>query len=470
MQKNIEMELKLLISRRNLKKLLAGDLLKQAVRSGSERQRHLVSSYYDTADWALKRHGIAYRVRDKGDGAFEATVKTTRHNAGGLSERLELNVPLTSAEPVLEGFGELGLGYELTELAPDGVVKLFTVDVERTTYLLDFNGAVLELAVDKGRITAGKKHTAIEEMEIEIKEGGLDALLELASRIAATMPVFAEKRSKFARGLALLGQAADEVSSKARITADGNIRQQVLAIILQRGDGLLAVQNGLIKNAALDAADGKYLVKNLHYMDSLISFGSVFAADDRAKQAAELINQWQRALYKLRDIAALEKLWAEISSVSEEDLSQSTLMAKAAEVKDDQLNVLHQLAKAGSLTEAVYVAASWLAGSAWQNEEYLQAESTVRCRLLDWQEELAAVEDDAARLALLDKMLCLGKCVESRQFIKLFKAAKGLRKVIKSDLRRLKLQQTVAELIKMGKSRALSREAGMVTGWLLAGK
>ena len=95
MQKNVEIELKLLLGKRELKKLLASDLLKGVLRAGSEKKRNLVSSYYDTADLAFKKNGVAYRVRDKGDGTFEATIKTDRNSSGGLSERVEINIPLT---------------------------------------------------------------------------------------------------------------------------------------------------------------------------------------------------------------------------------------------------------------------------------------------------------------------------------------------------------------------------------------
>ena len=50
MQKNVEIELKLLLGKRELKKLLASELLKGVLRAGSEKKRNLVSSYYDTAD------------------------------------------------------------------------------------------------------------------------------------------------------------------------------------------------------------------------------------------------------------------------------------------------------------------------------------------------------------------------------------------------------------------------------------
>ncbi len=213
--KNVEIELKLLIGKRDLKKLLASDLLKGVLREGSEKKRNLVSSYYDTADFAFKKNGIAYRVRDKGDGTFEATIKTDRKSNGGLSERVELNMPLAENAAVLEGFGELGLGYELTELAPNGVEKLFTVDVVRTTYLLDLDGAVAELAIDNGKIIAGKRKDDIDEIEIELVEGEIEAMLGFAEQIAKLVPVRTEKRSKFARGLALIGVESDLPRDKA---------------------------------------------------------------------------------------------------------------------------------------------------------------------------------------------------------------------------------------------------------------
>lgn len=204
MAKNTEIELKLLLSKEDLERLLTLDFMVQAVREGSRKVRHLVSTYYDTQELTLKEHGIAYRVRDKGDGSFEATVKTQKQSAGGLSERLELNLPLAEAQPVLDGFAALGLGFELSELAPCGVQALFTVDVQRITYILDYAGAVCELAIDKGAIRCGDKSDSIDEVEIELLEGEVQALLELKERIAAEVTLRAEERSKFARGLALL--------------------------------------------------------------------------------------------------------------------------------------------------------------------------------------------------------------------------------------------------------------------------
>ena len=203
MSKNTEIELKLLLSDEDLKKLLQLDFVKAALREESKTVRQLSSSYYDTKDMAFRNHGIAYRVRDKGDGGFEATVKATLKKQGGLAERIELNIPLTENKAVLEGFKELGFAYELTDLAPQGVEKLFSVDVERTTYLLDYEGAVIELAIDKGFVIAGAAKDKIDEIELELKDGEAQALLNFEQRAGKEVTLKEEERSKYARGLTL---------------------------------------------------------------------------------------------------------------------------------------------------------------------------------------------------------------------------------------------------------------------------
>jgi len=86
---NTEIELKLLLSKDDLKRLLASPLMTGLLRENSMRRRRLNSSYYDTEELSFKQQGIAYRVRSKGDRTYEATVKARIASASGLSERLD---------------------------------------------------------------------------------------------------------------------------------------------------------------------------------------------------------------------------------------------------------------------------------------------------------------------------------------------------------------------------------------------
>ena len=462
--KNVEIELKLLLGKRELKKLLASELLKGVLREGSEKKRNLVSSYYDTADFALKKNGIAYRVRDKGDGTFEATVKTDRKSNGGLSERVELNMPLAENAAVLEGFGELGLGYELTELAPDGVEKLFTVDVVRTTYLLDLDGAVAELAIDNGKIIAGKRKDDIDEIEIELVEGEIGALMNFAAKLAELVPVFTEKRSKFARGLALLGVESDWQTGKVKVDNDANARLEVLKLVQVRGDSLLLLQNALKKTAK--AGDVKQLVKDLQSLRSYVEFGKVFATSAATEKALLQIEEVLGVATKLQEIWKLQAMWEKL--VEKADVLSNNVLAKnltACEAEAEE--ALCKLMAKGELSVIVYNVVAWLYQSEWQNEEYLQMESTVRCRLQDWQDALGEAEALEDKLVLLNNIQCLAKSLNGKAMAKLADAKKKERRKVADAVEKERAINFVQNLSKNSNSRVLNRDTGVVIGYLL---
>ena len=464
MQKNVEIELKLLLGKRELKKLLASELLKGVLREGSEKKRNLVSSYYDTADLAFKNNGVAYRVRDKGDGTFEATVKTDRKSSSGLSERVEINIPLAEDKAIIEGFAEMGLGFDLTELAPNGVEKLFTVDVVRTTYLLDLDGAVAELAVDNGKIIAGKRKDDIDEIEIELVEGEVGALMDFAAKMAELVPVFTEKRSKFARGLALRGIESDWASGKVKVDNEGNARLEVLKLVHQRGDSLLSLQNILKKTATTSAV--KQLVKDLQFIRSYVEFGKVFAPAEAADKALLLADKVLTAAVKLQDIWSLAAMWEEL--VEKAEVLSNNVLAKNLEACEEEAQEeLCKLMAKGELSVLVYNVVSWLYRAEWQNEEYLQMESTVRCRLQDWEDELATGQEAEEKLALLTNFQCLAKSVTGKAMAKLVEAKKKERRKIAEAVAKERVMNFVQALSKNSNSRVLNRDTGVVIGYLL---
>lgn len=267
MKNNVEIELKLLVSQEDLQKLLKLPLVEKALRVDSKTVRRLVTSYYDTEDMILQNNGIAYRVRDKGDGTFEATVKTAKKNTGGVTERVELNIPLAKNEAVLKGFKELGLGIDLLELAPKGVEKLFTVDVMRTTYLLDIEGAVVELAIDKGNVIAGELKDEIDEIELELKDGESPALLKFAATLTQQIPLFVELKTKYARGLALRNIPPKSVVKNTKITSP-NTKEEFLGAVQQLGNNIFEQQN-LLKNG--DSVSAAALVTDLRILEKLVA-------------------------------------------------------------------------------------------------------------------------------------------------------------------------------------------------------
>lgn len=455
MANNQEIELKLLVSKENLKKLLALDFVKQAIRPNSKQKRKLISSYYDTQDLALKDHGIAYRVRDKGDGTFEATVKTSQSSSGGISERLELNLPLPEPKPVLAGFQDLGLKYDLEELAPEGVGCLFTVKVDRTIYLLDLGTALVELALDKGKIIADKLSDPIDEIELELLEGDKATLLQFAAKLTSSVPMFVEKRSKFARGLALRGFNSDLKAPKVKL-GEGLISQQLLALVSYHGDLLLQLQNKLLADK-LTPLLVKKLYKQSGYLLACGALAQTMLAVD-CHICQEKLDQWQRALKKLERLLYLQAAWQQLEEACKDILSKPVLGKKLNQALAEAKTELLSLGQQGSLTAAYYSLLSRLLR--YQPVEEAQALDLVDQALETWSKEPGHSQS----------LYYLAKATEGKHYSKLAAASKKQWQKEEQENLPKDLEQLLGQLQGKSTSKYMSRDIGLLLGWLLAQK
>ena len=204
-----EKEIKLVSTTAGREKLFQLPLFQDKLIEGSRQTLTLVNRYYDTRDRKLTAAGMAYRIRQTNGKDLEATVKTRGKTVNGFSQRGEYTIPLTKEEPVLSGF-EAQLDQKLqTLLADDELLPLFTVDVTREIALMRLSAVtVVELAVDRGFITADGKTASIDEIELELKKGQEKELLHYTAALAGEIPLLPEEKSKFRRGMELLGYTA----------------------------------------------------------------------------------------------------------------------------------------------------------------------------------------------------------------------------------------------------------------------
>jgi hypothetical protein len=489
---NTEIELKLLLSKDDLKRLLASPLMTGLLRENSMRRRRLNSSYYDTEELSFKQQGIAYRVRSKGDRTYEATVKARIASASGLSERLELNLPLKSARPQLQGFAALGLGYELSELAANGVQKLFTVSVMRTTYILDLPDAVIELAADHGKILANTKSTLwqaaqaqkrvdateepIDEVELELLEGDKNALLRLAAQISEAVPVFVEERSKFARGLALCGIEADESASKA-FFGRGTVSEEINRAVALHGDALLRLQDelrfgGANNNGHEDMCSScesqeeqrfeevkPKLLKRLKR--ELLALRSYAAMTELAETTSfelflSAVSRAQ-ALYSLR--APFDRLVAEGCLSVRSPLRRSIL--KQLQLEEE---ALVQEAVKGRLTALLFALRSSVATLTAEQE----IGGAVKAQLKLWNKRLAETQEPAERLLLLESCYALARSCEGKGFAKQAAEYKRQRRELTKARERELWKQFLLELCERSTGKLTHRDAGLLLGYCLS--
>lgn len=240
-----ETELKLALFTRDLPRLLAHPLL---AAQEPQRQR-LLNTYFDTPDLALMRRRIAVRERRVGRRTL-LTVKTEGASAGGLSRRGEWEGPTQPGELDFASLVDsAALATALTGLRPR-LVPLFRTDFTRRSWQLKHGGAHIEVALDEGHITtrpAGARpgdtrRETILELELELKSGPVDALLDLAHTLALGPQgwsaqgiwLYPSDRSKAERGLALfLGQPPGPLrEAPLKLPADGDPVQAFCATAL----------------------------------------------------------------------------------------------------------------------------------------------------------------------------------------------------------------------------------------------
>ncbi|WJG09034.1 CYTH and CHAD domain-containing protein [Aliiglaciecola sp. LCG003] len=180
-------------------------------------QFSLFNQYFDTADWILSAHSIGLRVRSSEQG-IEQTIKTAGKSVGGLHQRPEYNVAINSLHPNLSLFSDkiwpqnLSVSYLQEHIEP-----IFSTDFKRKAFVLRLSdGSDVELVYDSGTISTGKDHTQISEIELELKQGSVETLFQLAEKIAAIGPTQLCNISKAGRGFLLVKHALAPAKKELR--------------------------------------------------------------------------------------------------------------------------------------------------------------------------------------------------------------------------------------------------------------
>ena len=214
---NKETEIKLRISRETLAALREHPLLKKRNKSGWQ-QRELLNQYFDTPERDLSAAKVALRLRRDGDVVIQ-TLKTRGQSVAGLSERNEFQWELPKAKLDLKKLDDQCWPAQLAELDKKTIKPLFTTDFVREFADIAWgrgkSKVVIEAALDLGTVSAGKQKEEICELELELREGEPEALLELAAELAASLPLFPCDISKAERGYRLLDPASYQVSLPA---------------------------------------------------------------------------------------------------------------------------------------------------------------------------------------------------------------------------------------------------------------
>ncbi|MEN1761254.1 CHAD domain-containing protein [Anoxynatronum sibiricum] len=272
----------------------------------------LVSTYYDTPDHGLLQRGYTYRVRRESTG-WMATVKGLGTVEGGLHRREEWNTPLPEGQPDLTLLEDEKIRSVLTKLTDNQpLVPLMTTRFQRTQAIWQHSsGTRVELALDEGFIEAETEKMPINELELELKEGSSLVLLELGEHISRHMAVVPGDKSKFHRGLEMLGLTSASLSKKTcapkkslliKEQANSSTLAQIIPKVLE--EGYADIINGF-QNLYHEPEMPEHLHQlrvSLRRFRSLISFLRPALNQAQAEVLQTSLQRWSNQWSPLREV------------------------------------------------------------------------------------------------------------------------------------------------------------------------
>ena len=173
----------------------------------SAASQTLKTTYYDTAEGDLRRHGMTLRLRRVGRSAPRLAFKWGASPAQGpfASGEIDVRHPAGDLDPSVLGefvASELRRTTEGRPLAPQ-----FDVAVNRRQRRVTVGGLRAMATFEDGEIVAGARCVTLRQIELELLAGDPAALFDFAAEAALALPLRLEPLSAPARGLLL---AADE--------------------------------------------------------------------------------------------------------------------------------------------------------------------------------------------------------------------------------------------------------------------
>lgn len=225
----------------------------RTMKQGRALTRHLRSVYFDSADQVLRGNGMTLRVRHIGARRVQ-TVKAAPDHSQGLSVRREWECDVAGDLPDLAAIGDAELRHDLSRML-DGrkLEPMFESDIRRTAWQLrPASGGRVELALDIGVLASGDRTLPVHEVELELKEGSVAAIFEIAAELGATVPFAFESRSKADRGfaLALAGPPGWLKAKTVALTSQMTTQDAFIAVA-----GTCLAQAEANEAAALDGRD-----------------------------------------------------------------------------------------------------------------------------------------------------------------------------------------------------------------------
>lgn len=218
-----EIEIKFRSDAAGLARLLDSPLIKTA---NDLQTESLKATYFDTPSNALRKKGIILRIRKSGDAVPVLGMKAPGADSDGPFHRREVEVNSPGLKPNLALFDKTTEKFLTRIIGGQPLAAKFKMEFQRQSGLVTSGSSIIEIAMDQGHISSGKRSVPLAEVELELVSGNKSDLLDLGIRLAKDFSLRLDFVSKAEKGFrALLEEKpapvkAAPIKSKSLATFD----------------------------------------------------------------------------------------------------------------------------------------------------------------------------------------------------------------------------------------------------------
>ena len=205
----MEIELKFLVEEElTRERILQDDHLRKLAGEEALEVIPMKAVYYDTEEKDLLKKMYAFRVRYE-DVRAVATMKWGGGAEEGLHQRGELNVTVNevfSECPNVDNFkGSENYEENAGAVGEKPLIPVMEMEFVRKQMHVDTGKSISVVSFDEGEIRTAGGTAPISEVEVELYSGDQDDMIALGKELAAKYNLTPGNKSKYQRGLELLG-------------------------------------------------------------------------------------------------------------------------------------------------------------------------------------------------------------------------------------------------------------------------
>lgn len=453
-----EIELKLTLAPASLQRLSAHPVF-QRLPIVSRTESKLHSVYFDTPDRTLHQAGISARIRKDGDEAIQ-TIKASREPGGILTQRDEWEHPVSGQKFDFALAEDTALEPLVADAGQRAAFKpVFTIDVNRETVTMTHNESVIEVALDDGRVKAGRKVRRFAEVELELKSGQPADVFALARDLAAIVNVRPSSRTKPDRGYDLIdGHQPEVMKSRPVSIASGTPTGEAFRLIARSCLAQYLANEAALLRERTPAAVHQARVALRRLRAAISVFRRVVDDDQRAFISGEL--RWMaNRLGEARDIDVyIENVLVPGQKEHADDPAFAELVATYAAKREHAYSKARRTLSSRRLARAVVATLAWIEAGAWTRASGRKAskrldqpiEKFAGKQLGRRRDKILKSADDIVELSPEDRhevRIELKKLRYSAEFFATLFQEPEARKLLKAELATMsKLQDVLGEL------------------------